>query len=613
MPITLDKTLAPSPTTTRSQPTQLSADAKGEQLGYASGKSIFLRSIDNPSSSKQYTEHVQQTSVVRFPQPGAGLRIASGDVSGQLRIWEDLPDGPKTTGEYMMFAGRINDIAFNIDGRHVMAVGDGRQSFGRCIMADSGNTVGNISGHSKAANAVSIRPVRPMVAATVSDDMTVVFLAGTPFKYDSKNHEVHKNFVLGTAWSPDGSKLLTVSSDRSIQLYEWDATDKKVKYSREIGKGEHQGSVFSVSWAKDSKRFVTASADRTVKMWDIDTESVLHTWSFDANSGGEKFLDQQVGVVWPQGRSDGMIISLSLSGDLNYLKEESDKPFKVVVGHQKNITTMSSTPDGKTLWTGSFDGNVYRWDLESGVGRAVDGQAPSTIPFLTASLEGRVYRVGWDNTLRIIDTNANTYLGTELQLSAQPRAIAAADGRIYVATEAGVEIFTGEKSAGKLDITGTEPISIAAHGSFVAVGLKSSSAQLYKVDGSNKLTKTGDVKRISDVTAIAFSRDGSLLAVGNTGGKIYVYKTSDLSLVTDRWSAHNGKVTSIAWNEAGTHAVSGSLDTNLYVWSLQDPEARNSKVLNAHKDGINGVAWVAADKVASAGGDAAVKIWKVAI
>lgn len=31
--------------------------------------------------------------------------------------------------------------------------------------------------------------------------------------------------------------------------------------------------------------------------------------------------DHQVGVVWPAGRSDGLIISLNLAGDLSYLTE----------------------------------------------------------------------------------------------------------------------------------------------------------------------------------------------------------------------------------------------------------------------------------------------------
>jgi len=78
---------------------------------------------------------------------------------------------------------------------------------------------------------------------------------------------------------------------------------------------------------------------------------------------------------------------------------------------------------------------------------------------------------------------------------------------------------------------------------------------------------------------------------------------------TDRWSAHTARITSIQWNAAGTHAVSGSLDCYIYVWSLKSPGKR-VKAAIAHKDGCSGVYWIDGDKkLASAGGDASLKIW----
>lgn len=90
-----------------------------------------------------------------------------------------------------------------------------------------------------------------------------------------------------------------------------------------------------------------------------------------------------------------------------------------------------------------------------------------------------------------------------------------------------------------------------------------------------------------------------------------MYDTKSWEVVTDRWSAHTARVLSIAWNEAGSHAVSGGLDTNVFVWSLKSPGKR-VKAPNAHKDGVNGVSWIeGGTKVASVGSDAAIKIWKV--
>ncbi|KAI1140459.1 WD40 repeat-like protein [Hypoxylon sp. FL0543] len=607
MSITLEKILAASSTTARGQPTQLSTDPKGERIAYASGKSIFVRSIDNPSDSKQYNGHTAQTTVAKFSP--SGFYIASGDVSGSVRVWDSI-EAVNTKGEYHIISGRINDIAWDGDSQRIIAVGDGRERFGHAITADSGNSVGEVSGHSKVINAVAIRPLRPIRAATVSDDMAMCFLHGAPFKFNSKATGLHKGFILGTAFSPDGNTLVTVGADKRIQLYD----GKTGEPTKSIGEGEHTGSIFAVSWSKDSKKFVTASADQTVKLWDVEAGKATQTWRF-GDEGGVSIPDQQVGVVWPHGRSDGLIISLSLGGDLNYLVEGNPNPIKVVQGHNKSITALGTGSDGRgqTLWTGSFDGRVCNWDVASGVGTVVDGQSHTNQVTEFASSTGRAYSVGWDDTLRIVDESANTFAGETQKLSAQPKGVASADGRVYVATIDGVEIYVKDQLAGKLDIPDSQPTSIAAQGSQVAVGLSNNAVRLYKVDSGNKLTQSDEAKNsTAQISALAFSKDGSLLAAGNTAGKICAYKTGGLEIATDRWSAHTGRVTSIAWNEAGTHAVSGALDTNVFVWSLARPGSR-VKALNAHKDGVSGVAWVdGGKKVASAGGDAAIKIWNVA-
>jgi WD40 repeat protein len=145
-----------------------------------SGKSIFLRSIDDPSVCKQYTQHTVATSVARFSP--SGFYVASGDVSGAVRVW-DAVEAVNTKGEYHIISGRINDIAWDGDSQRIIAVGDGRERFGHCITADSGNSVGEVSGHSKVVNSVSMRQQRPLRAATVSDDSSMCFLHGAPFNF----------------------------------------------------------------------------------------------------------------------------------------------------------------------------------------------------------------------------------------------------------------------------------------------------------------------------------------------------------------------------------------------------------------------------------------------
>ncbi|RDW91154.1 hypothetical protein BP5796_02319 [Coleophoma crateriformis] len=606
MSITSDKIFAASPVTERGRPTQLSADPKGERIAYASGKSIFLRNIDDPSLSKQYTAHTAQTTVARFSP--SGYYVASGDVTGAVKVWDAI-EAVNTKGDYHIINGRINDIAWDGDSQRLIAVGDGKERFGHCITADSGNTVGEISGHSSVINSVSIRQQRPLRASTASDDSSMVFLHGAPFKFQTKVGGLHKGYVYGVAFSPDGSHLISVGADRRIQLYDGKTGEATIS----IGEGEHKGSIFGVSWAKDSKRFVTASADQTVKIWELESGKCVQTWRF-GGEGNISIPDQQVGVVWPAGRSDNLIISLNLAGDLNYLVEGSATPTKVVQGHNRSITALgtSVSAKGQLFWTGSFEGRVCSWDVATGIGLAVEGSTHTNQVTGFANTPDRAYSVGWDDTLRITDAASTTFVGEALKLSAQPKSISAADGRVFVATTSGIEVFANDSLVDQVSVKEFSPTSIAASGSLIAVGDDANTVHVFAVDSSNKLSPKEKLKNsTSQITALSFTPDGSLLAAGNSSGKICVYDTKDWEVKTDRWSAHTARVTSIAWNKAGTHAVSGALDTNIFVWSLAKPGKR-VKAANAHKDGVNGVCWVDGDAaVASVGGDAAVKVWKV--
>ena len=561
-----------------------------------------MRSIDDPADCKEYTGHTATTTVARFAPNG--FKVASGDVSGMMRVWE--PDSIESTkGEYGIISGRLNDIAWDADSQRIIAVGDGREQFGRCLTADSGNSVGEIMGHSKSINAVAIKPQRPYRAATVGDDGNMIFYQGPPYKFKEKS-SAHKGFVLGTAYSPDGKVLVTVGADKRIVLYDGSTGE----FTREFGEGQHTGSIFAVSWSPDGSKVVTASADQTLKLWDVEAGKVLNTWKF-GDSGSVR--DQQVGVVYPSGRTDGLIISINLAGELTYVYD-GQQGSKVIQGHDKGITAMIGGSDGKgtSIWTGSFDGRVCKWSVKDGSAQVVDGTGHTNQLAQFAAVSGKIYSAGWDDSLKTIDESASSFGQDSAALPAQPKGVAASSDLVYVATTSGVSAYSGGKSIKETSLNYT-PGAIAASGSFVAVGADQNSVRIYQADSNGGLQETKSLTNpTGTISALSFSKDGAHLAAGNSIGKIYVYKTGTWELVADRWSAHTARVTCIAWDDTSNYAASGSLDTNVFVWCLEKKnQGKRIKAPNAHKDGVNGIIWVEGGKVASAGGDATVKIWDV--
>ena len=523
-------------------------------------------------------------------------------------MWDSTPTGSgNTKGEYSIISGRINDLAWDGDSQRIIAVGDGKQRLGHCITADSGNTVGEISGHTSQINCVSVRQQRPLRAATGSDDTSLVFYHGAPFKFNTSLRE-HKRYIYGVAFSPSGDLLVSVGADRKVWLYDGKTGEVKGELP---GEKEHTGSIFGVSWAADSKRFATCSADQTVRLWDAEAQKCVHSWRM-GEEGSVSVPDHQVSVVWPAARSDGLIISLNLAGDLNYLSEKSPKPQRVVQGHQKNITTItedSSASSGVTFFTGDAVGRVCSWDSQTSKGEIVEGQGHSNyVSALSEPSSGRIYSTGWDDTLRSIDASAKTFTGSSQKTDGQPRGVATISKGTVVITHKGISLRSSKDDSIIKEVpTSWSPTVLAASDLAIAVAGDDNAQHMYTSD----LEPIKTIPQSSAISAFAFSSAAHhYLAVGFSNGKIIVYEPNNPEPVITRWSAHTGRVTGIAWDEKGERVVTGGLDANIFVYSVAKPGQRVS-VGSAHKEGVNGVKWLGNDKIVSVGGDAAVKVWQV--
>ena len=353
-------------------------------------------------------------------------------------------------------------------------------------------------------------------------------------------------------------------------------------------------------------------ADQTVKIWDTESGKCTQQWRF-GEEGVVSIPDHQVGVVWTP-RSDNLIISLSLSGDLNYLGEGNSKPRCILYGQQKNITSLASTPSSKTLWTGSSDGRVCSFDASTGTASPVDGESHANYVSGLASTSSTVSSIGWDDALRTIDVSASTFTGAKCSTDGQPRGIAYSGAHTVVGTHKAIEVFntgSGTRPSSSLPTKfSTLCLASSEKQNIVAAGGDDNAIHIYSLASSELKHSSSLPTQGLQPSALSFSPDGSMLAVGHANGKITVYGTADWTVAVSRWSSHTGKVMGIAWRADGKFAASGALDTAVFVWSVDKPGKRVS-VANAHKEGVNGVAWDGDGKVVSVGMDAAVKVWEV--
>ncbi|KAJ7170250.1 WD40 repeat-like protein [Mycena crocata] len=587
----------PTPATTRGVSTKLSAHK--DKIVYTNGKAVIIRDLSNPLLGRAYTEHTQNTTAARISP--SGYYCASADATGTVRVWDTVGEEQILKGEYRVIAGRINDLEWDGESKRIIAVGDGREKFGHAFMMDSGSSTGEISGHAKAINAVAIRHQRPFRAATAGDDGLIVFHQGAPYKYD-KTIRTHTKFVQDVRYASSGDHFASVGSDSKIFVYD----GKTGETVAEFTDSPHKGSIMACSWSPDSRSFSSSSADCTVKLWDVETRKATSTWSLGAGVN-----NQQVGNVWS---GETNIVSLSLSGDLNVFDSRvGDKPAHIVIGPQKPVTAVALSGAG-TFLAGTADGRIVEYSTASGEATPVQGQGHTSIVVgLAAASDGKVFSAGYDDRVREI--GATGFSEASISTAAQPKAIAAAaDGTVFVAEAGGVEAIRNNQKVAHL-ATKFSPSAIGASGTLVAVGGEDQKVRLHEWSGT-ALTEVALLEGNKGVvSAVEFSPDGALLAVGDSSGRIALFDVKEKKLITARWSFHSARVNSLSWTSDSKHCASGSLDTHVYIWSVATP-TKNIALKNAVSGGVNAVLWVGGGAgkggtLLGAGADACVRVWEV--
>lgn len=608
MSITPSTVYPPQPATKRAQSFPISVDKINRRIAYPMGRSIYVRSIDQEQTTPafQFTKHVHPTTVATFSP--SGNYIASGDESGQVKIWDTsiskeknpLLEQPIVKSEFQILSGPIKSIAWDADNSRVIAVGEGKEKFGHCFSWDSGNSIGEIQGHSDAINKVDIKPQRPYRAATVGNDKAMVFFTGPPFKFDKSLRDYHTNIIRDVKFSPDGKYLISVGSDRLIVIYDGKTGDfiKKIENA-------HNGGIFGIDWVKDSSKFVTCSADNTLKVWSVDSDEAITLIKIDDET---KVENQLVGLAVTDS-----IIAITLNGNVNFFSMEG-KVEKVITGHQSSITSLLII-DGK-LVTGSSDGELCAWDI-------VDNSLSLPTKFADkhenyvvdiVSTEGHLITVGWDDCLKVWK---DLTLVTLVKLDSQPKKLLVTGSKISVLFESDIANYSfvgGEVTLDKKQILGYDTSDV----DYISEKLLTTNISTNKIEQQSPIDLQKLESKFQEIratpTVIRVSPDNKYIALGDSTGKYILYNGEDESVKTTRWTFHTSRVIDAKWSPDSKFLLSGGLDCGIMIYSTEKL-SKVTKFPLAHQGGITRVEWLSYDDykatLLTTGLDGAIKVWSV--
>jgi len=121
-----------------------------------------------------------------------------------------------------------------------------------------------------------------------------------------------------------------------------------------------------------------------------------------------------------------------------------------------------------------------------------------------------------------------------------------------------------------------------------------------------------ECKHGGSITDCAFSPDGQYLVACDTYRKLILYNTSDFELAHKKeWGFHNARVNCVAWSPNSKLVASGSLDTYIIIWYVDEP-AKHTIIKSAHgQSQITKLAWLDDHNLVSVGQDSNTKLWTI--
>ncbi|CAJ0579324.1 unnamed protein product, partial [Mesorhabditis spiculigera] len=598
------------PRTTRGQPIVLGAGAKGDEIIYCAGHSVYTVRIADNVCTDVYTEHSHPTTVCK--QAPSGFYNASADSVGNVRLWDTTQKTHILKNQFQMIAGPIRDLVWSDDSKRLAAVGEGRERFGHAILFDTGTSNGDLSGQSRPVSSIDIRPVRPYRLITGSEDNTVAIFEGPPFKFKTLFHDIHTRFVWVVRYAPDGQLFASASADGKVVLFEGTNGEKVAELIDEKAKGNaHTGSVFGLSWSPCGQKIATASGDKTVKIWNVAERKLEQTITF-----GNAVEDQQLTALWTK---EGLI-SVNLAGFIYRLEDGQIK--KTVYGHNKPLTNVVLSADKGQLLTSDSDGHITRWTLASGDSIRVTPQIHKTqISGMALTADGTLITVGFDDSLQfaknVLEGNAQVK-PEATKLSSQPLGVASnKDGSLVaVACNKSVAVFKNGSKCCEAPIKYVATcVAVAEAKGYVAVGGDDQKVHIYKL-ASGALNEEKTLDHSGLLTALAFSPDFEHLAATDANRKVVAYAVGkDFVRANEKeWTFHTARANCVAWAPSGRRLATGGIDTNVIVWDLDHSGEHPIIIRAAHPmSPVNGVVWLSDSTLYSIGQDSNIKEWHLKV
>ncbi len=345
------------------------------------------------------------------------------------------------------------------------------------------------------------------------------------------------NKILTLAFSPDGTRLASGSSDTTIQL--WDTINRDIPVILQ----KHTGWVNTIAFSPNGKILASGSTDRTVLLWDTATGELLTR--IVGHIGGIAAL-----TFSPDGAT---LASASTDGTILFWNTETGNQLPIrIADHTQLIKAATFVNNTNTLVTVAFNGIITLWDLKTSQKSEVPftesrgliqalSFSPGGTKFASFGVSGHsLFHAGIgmsnlisipDMLIRLMDVKTGLELQTLTGSMDFSSVTFSPDGKTVALigqrkirlwnTETGehsdIPYFDPDNNLGSSHQYEISNLVFSLDGKEFVTGARNGRLQIWSVETGKVLTTlTEENPKGGRITALSFSSNGNLLAVGST-------------------------------------------------------------------------------------------------